>query len=241
MKLNEKFEATVWGLLCVIGPIVVLVAGATWGLSRATQSDELEAYRRAKEWKVKEAIEAIKTLSEKAAMDSSERTELLELRTQVVTYEKTIGELKAAYDKRVSELTAAHKDETTVLIAKHKEQVTDMMSKHDELTRRLREEVKSLSDHNSELRSALGAIVKDSDSIEVPKGEARFVVPNTLAVGVESAYGTWATVRIGETSESMSPGQQRIILLGTKAYSVTLMKITENSCTFAFSVASASR
>jgi DNA repair exonuclease SbcCD ATPase subunit len=202
MKLNEKFDATIWGVLCVIGATAVVVGGATWTFSRTIQSDELEGYRKANDWKVKDAIAEITKLSKQAELNSKERTEFLELRAKVALHEMTLSELKA---------------------------------RHQNETSKLADQVKSLEKQNKELRNALDSIVKKIDLIEVPKGEARFVVQNTLAIGVEQTFESFASVRIGDTSIiTMHPAEKRTVNLGAKQYVVTLMKIGKNTCEFAF-------
>lgn len=225
MKLNEKFEATLWGVLCVIGATSVVIGGAVWTISRTIQSDELDGYRKAKEWNVKEAIEEITKVSTQAKLDSKDRNELLQLRTQVASHEKTMIELKSD-----------HLSEFNKLNTEHKQIVAEMEAKHMEMKKSFTEKIENLTKLNGELQSALNAIVKESDSIKVAKGEAQFIIPNTIAVGVENTYGNFATVNIGKTSiSSMSPADSHMINLGTKTYLVTLMKIDEDSCTFSFS------
>jgi hypothetical protein len=203
MKLNETFEATLWGILCIIGGITVVVGGAVWGFSRAFQSDELEGYRKARDWKVKDAIEAMTNLSSQAKLHSEERTELLQLRSDAASRKRALSEMKTNHETEISKLAS---------------------------------QINALQKENSELRGELKSIVKESTSIEVPDGEARFVIPNTLAIAVEKIYTGFASIRIGDTEiTSMQPGQRQTVNLGGKHYVVTLTKIGKDGCTFAFS------
>jgi len=202
MKINEKYEPTVWGMLGIVAAVAVVVGGGTWALATKLQSDELEGYRKAKDWKVKDAIETIEKVSNQVALNTNERGELLKLRVDNVSFEKTISEMKLNQQIEVSKLT---------------------------------DQIKSLEKSTGDLRNTLGSIVKETNSFEVPKGEARFVVPKTIAIGVESTFDSFASVRIGDASAtSMHPGEKLTVNLGTKVYAVTLMKISKESCTFAF-------
>jgi hypothetical protein len=88
MKLNEKFDATIGGMLCVVGPIVVLSVVATWTLLSASE---------------RQASEAIATkVTGEAALDASERQELSDLRTKVVEEEQSAAEQKASSEKEVA-------------------------------------------------------------------------------------------------------------------------------------------
>jgi hypothetical protein len=89
MKLNEKFNATIGGMVCVVGPIVVLSIIATWTLLSASER------------KVTDAI-APKVAGE-AALDASERQELTDLRTKVAEQEQSAAEQNAAYEKEVAD------------------------------------------------------------------------------------------------------------------------------------------
>jgi hypothetical protein len=89
MKLNEKFNATIGGMLCVVGPIVVLSIVATWTLLSASERQASEAI-------------AAKVTGE-AALDASERQELSDLRTKVAAEEQNAAEQKAAAEKEVAD------------------------------------------------------------------------------------------------------------------------------------------
>ncbi|MEM9914787.1 MAG: hypothetical protein AAF911_07495 [Planctomycetota bacterium] len=202
MPLNQKTDLTVWNILCVIGSVIVVAVGATWALSRTIQSDELEGYRTAQDWNVKEAISEIKELSEQAKLNSGERKELFAIRNEVIEYKQTIFELTEKYEAE---------------------------------TIRLADEINTLTIHSDQLQKTLDTLLIESDSIEILEGEARFLIPNTFSIGVENTFGSFASVRFGDNQSTLTyPGEKHRVNLGNKHYIVTLMKITDNSCIFAF-------
>jgi hypothetical protein len=87
--LNKKFDATIGGMICLVGPIVVLSVVGTW------------AFLKASEWNVSGAIAT--KLSNEAALDASERQELTDLRTKVAEQQQNAAEQKAAYEKEVAD------------------------------------------------------------------------------------------------------------------------------------------
>src|SRR4051794_41158589 len=89
MKLNQKLNVTIAGMLCVVGPVVALAVVATW------------AYLSAREWQVTEVIET--KVSNEAAFDASERQELSDLRTRLSEEEQNAAEQKSAYEKEVAD------------------------------------------------------------------------------------------------------------------------------------------
>ena len=60
----------------------VIVCGATWTVATFLQSNELEAYRKADEWKAKETITELRKLSSSLNQKLTEREELSKLRIQ---------------------------------------------------------------------------------------------------------------------------------------------------------------
>jgi hypothetical protein len=241
MKLDAKYDTTLWGLLCVLGVVTVPVSVATWTIAQTVQSNELSSYQKAKEWGVKEAITKIETLSEKAALDAEERSEFVALRKQTEREKQTIEQLTTSHKKEIDSINAIQSNELTANKSKHAQEISELKQKLVMETRDLNASIQSLTAEREELKSALAAIVKDIEMIEIPEGEARFVVPGTLAVGVETAYGSFASISIGDRSiTSVKAGNKIDVPLGKKKYVLTVMKITADSCTFAFNEGSSS-
>lgn len=192
MDINKKFQVTLWGILGLIGTVVAVVVPATWIVAKVTESNELEAYRKGKDWKAAEAISSLIDLSKMAKLDAEERGELLRLRQQKQELAKAGRELQEQLDK--------------------------------------------LQTERDTLRRSLESIVKKIDTFEIRPGEARFVVPNTVAVGVVSIYVSLARceVRVGERSETLQVGQALAMSFGGKGYSLILLRLSEKSCTFSF-------
>lgn len=90
MKPNKTFDVSIGGMICLIGPIVVLSVVGTW------------AFLKASEWNVSSAIAT--KLSNEAALDASERQELSDLRTKVAEQEQSAASEKAAYEKEVADV-----------------------------------------------------------------------------------------------------------------------------------------
>jgi hypothetical protein len=192
MKINDKFEVTVWGILVLIGGVATVVAPATWGIAKLTEANELEAYRRAKDWKVADAIASLSELSKVTKLDAEERKELVALRG-------------------------------------HKQQF-------DKTTTELREQVTKLQNDRDLLRQTLASMVKTADTLEIPLGEARFVLANTLAVGVVSlsSASKRCDIQSGSRSQGIYVGQSIVLPYGGRDYSLTLLKLDDRSCTFSF-------
>jgi len=93
MKLNETYEATLWGMIGTVVAACVVVAGAVWVIAQQMQSEELQSYRVAQEWKIKEAIDSIAKLSKQAALDADERSDLLALRNEKKSQQTKIDDL----------------------------------------------------------------------------------------------------------------------------------------------------
>lgn len=192
MKINEPFEVNVWGILVVSAIVAAAAASATWLVAKTVESNELEGYRRAKEWKVAEAIVSIAEVSKAAKINVQERKELLSLRRA-----NQLFDLEGA---------------------------------------KLKSQLAALQSERDGLRRSLASIVKPINVLDLPLGEARFIVPNTVAVGVVGIYRTLniCEVRIGDRKEQLQVGQSLSHLLNGKEYRLALLKRGENSCTFSF-------
>lgn len=192
MDINSKFEVSLTYLLSVIGATAVTVAGATWGVAKLTESNELEAYRIAKDWKAADAITSLQELSKSAKLDSDERTEILRLRQRVPELESILSKTTSEFEQTKSEVVS--------------------------------------------LRETLASLVKTIDQVEIPLRESRYVIPQTLAVGVHSIYTAMnrCGIRVGDRSESLEVGQPFEQLFVGKKYVLTLLKVSEATCTFAF-------
>lgn len=77
----------------------------------------------------------------------------------------------------------------------------------------------------------------EGETFEVAVGEARFVVPGVLAIGVKdaSAILNEADVQFGRESVKARPGTPFEATVGKTKCTVTLLKITSRSCTFGVS------
>ena len=77
----------------------------------------------------------------------------------------------------------------------------------------------------------------EGETFEVAVGEARFVVPGELAIGVKDVNTVLneADVQFGRQSVKARPGTPFEVTVGKVRYMVTLLKITGRSCTFGVS------
>lgn len=190
MDINAKFEVSVWGVLCVIGATAVVVAGGVWGVAKMTESNELQAYKTAKDWKATDAIASLQELSKSAKLDADEQKELLSLRRRLPELERTLSETSSQFVQARTEAFA--------------------------------------------LRDTLASVIKNIDQVEVPIRESRYVIPQTVLVGVHTIYTSRCGVRVGDRSEFLEIGQPFRLLFAGKEYVLTLSKLSETSCTFAF-------
>jgi hypothetical protein len=192
MDINAKFEVSVWGVLCVIGVTAVTVAGAAWGLAKATEANELQAYKTAKDWKAAEAIASLQELSKSAKLNADEQNELLTLRRRVPELERALSESSSQLAQTKTEA--------------------------------------------SSLRQTLAALVKNIDQIEIPLRESRYVIPQTVMVGVHTIYTSLnrCGIRVGDRSELLEVGQPFGLPFAGKEYLLTLSKVSETACSFAF-------
>src|SRR5689334_24734190 len=87
VKLNEKFDVSLWSVLCFIGLVVVLSVAATLTIAGADERN------------VSDAIAT--KLSKEAALDASERQELSDLRTKVADDAQAVADEKAATEREV--------------------------------------------------------------------------------------------------------------------------------------------
>jgi septal ring factor EnvC (AmiA/AmiB activator) len=193
MDINSKFEVSVWGVLCLIGVTAVTVSGATWGVSKMTEANELQAYRSAKDWKASDTIASLQELSRSVKLDADERAEILSLRRRVPELEKAVEDIGSQF--------------------------------------------KQTKEEASSLRDTLASLVKNIEQIEIPLRESRYVIPKTLTVGVHSIYtsSNRCGIRVGDRSESIEVGQPFEQSFSGKQYVITLLKISDAACTFAFS------
>jgi hypothetical protein len=195
MDINSKFQVTVWGVLGVIGSTAVVVAGATWGVAKTTESNELQAYQAAKDWKAAEAIVALKELSESVKLKVDEQNELNSLRQRVPKLESTLSQTKAELEAATAEV--------------------------------------------SSLRLVQSSLVKNIDEVQIPLGQSRFLIPNTVAVGVVSIMAGFNTcsVRIAERSTRLEVGEPTRLSFANKSYVLTLLAVTDTACSFSFAEA----
>jgi hypothetical protein len=119
MKLNEKFNATIGGMLCVVGPIVALSIVATWALLSAS------------EWKATEAIGT--KIANEAAQDASDRQELSDLQAKVAEEEQNAVEQKAASEKEVADIESGEAESAR----QFKDRLTSARAKNKKLTEAL--------------------------------------------------------------------------------------------------------
>lgn len=79
-------------------------------------------------------------------------------------------------------------------------------------------------------------MVKVIDTIDLPVGEARFLVSNTVALGVISTSTSFSKceVRVGDKNHTIVVGEALSIPFGGQEYSLTLLKLSDKSCTFSF-------
>jgi hypothetical protein len=113
----------------------------------------------------------------------------------------------------------------------------------------LRAQAQALHDQTASLQSKLKAaegsvamLTKrvgelEGDTFEVQKGEARFIVPGRLAIGVNytSTISNTADIQFGKESVSAKPGTPFEATIENIRYTITLLKIGDSSCTFAVS------
>lgn len=111
MDASDKKQFSLPYLLTAVGSTAVAVAGATWGLAVYTQSNELEGYRKAKEWNVGESISELHKLSSALNITVAEKKELLALRTTARKLE-SLEESFAAMTKERDQLAVALKSVT---------------------------------------------------------------------------------------------------------------------------------
>jgi len=98
VKLGEKFDVSLWGVLCFIGLVVVLSVAATLTIAGADERN------------VSNAIAT--KLSKEAALDASERQELSDLRTKVAEETQAAAGEKAASEKEIADARAEAAEET---------------------------------------------------------------------------------------------------------------------------------
>lgn len=91
MATIEHHQFSLWAMLGSIATAAVVVAGATWSVAKVTESNELEGYRRAKEWKAAESIDELRKLSTNLNITIQERKQLATLRDSA----KRASELEA--------------------------------------------------------------------------------------------------------------------------------------------------
>lgn len=75
-----------------------------------------------------------------------------------------------------------------------------------------------------------------SRALAIPIRESRYVIPQTVTVGVHTIYTTInrCGIRVGDRSESLGVGQPFEQAFVGKKYVLTLLKVSETTCTFAF-------
>jgi hypothetical protein len=95
--------------------------------------------------------------------------------------------------------------------------------------------INELASQSKELAAKVAAC--EPESVRVPVGEARFVVPRFLAIGVSATdiYGNKATIQLGGMQRVLSPGESVAAEWGKTRYVVTLVKVSRAYCDFSFS------
>jgi len=98
---------------------------------------------------------------------------------------------------------------------------------------RAKQQLAELSQRNQALAATLAA--SQAETFDVRAGEAHFVVPRLLAVGVKEASDILniAEVNFGDASAQLRPGQSIKATAGGKTYKVILIRIKSDTATFA--------
>lgn len=207
MERTHPVETSLWKFLSAMGAVAAVAVAGTWTIAQLLISNELESYRSAKEWNVAEAITSLSELSKELKLDVSERKELKIRREEANELNTKLESANSLYAKTKADCDA------------------DIAS--------MREKVVQLEKSNAELSATLAEITKEPIIVEISEGTATYVVPNVLVIGVESAYKSFASVRIAGVADSgMRPGETADVKVAGMGFSVTLMKVTETSCSF---------
>ena len=148
---------------------------------------------------------------------------------------------KASKEWKAAEAIASLQDlsKSVKLEVDEQKELQSLRRRMPELEREHAETVSQFAQVKSDaasLRETLASLVKDIDEIEIPVNESRFVIPKTVLVGVHTIYSTAnrCGVRIGNRSEYLEVGQPLGVPFAGKDYVLTLSKVAEKSCTFAF-------
>lgn len=118
-----------------------------------------------------------------------------------------------------------------------KRELEDLRGRNQHLNQeklRLETDLTLLRTQNVKLNETLSGIVKDQEAIEIPVNEAKFVIPNTLAVGVKYVIGSDAWITIDGRENRMVAGEFRILTFNDREFALTMTKVTRESCTFTF-------
>jgi hypothetical protein len=237
---KHPFETNLWKILSTIGAVSVVVATATWNIAQVQISNELQSYRSAKEWNVQTAIKSISELSQIATIDTSERKELIQLREQTKILSEKIAKIREKSNIQLNEQKEQFEKEAqdlSIITAKAKAKLIkhqeNLEKQYKQKLQQLSEKLNELVISNTKLSVAYKQIVSDSFTVDIIAGEAKFVIPNSLIIGVQSVYGSFATVKIGRWEIiDMHPGESKIADSAGMPYKVTLMKITKEGCIF---------
>ena len=82
MAIGREKQYSLFQLISYTLTACVVVCGATWTVATFLQSNELEAYRKADDWKANETITELRKLSKELNITLSERKEISALRIQ---------------------------------------------------------------------------------------------------------------------------------------------------------------
>jgi hypothetical protein len=120
VESGNKKQFTFLQLLGYIFAATTTVCAATWTVAKVTQSNELEAYRKAGDWKVSESITELRTLSSTLNVTLAEKKELANLRitaAQLVATKNQLAAVTADRDRIAKTLSSISQESEKFSVA----------------------------------------------------------------------------------------------------------------------------
>jgi hypothetical protein len=128
------------------------------------------------------------------------------------------------------------------LAAADQNELADLRKRLPELestTAVLRTKLEQTVAERNSLKLTLDSMLKNVQTVEIPLGEAKYIIPNTVALGVVSisTISNSCDVQIAGDRSSINVGGVLPVKFANNVYNLTLLKISESSATFSFTQA----
>jgi hypothetical protein len=182
VKLNEKFDVTLGGLICLLAPIVAISVGGTW------------AFLKASEWSMSAAIAT--KLSHQAALNASDWQELTDLRTKVAELEQTAADQKSLYERELADAQSEGKQSA--------DQLKDRLKSVEDRNKKLTDALAAMTGDSTSIKVPTGEARFIADKRVAVGVESVSVSFATVRIGDYSSInmfpGESRSVQLGDNS-----------------------------------------